>query len=115
VVDIAVGATSADFEVVLILSAVDQVDGDGLDDGHVLLTVDGSQAGKVIMEDHIEHPVETVLDAPMTANRVGRLFGAESLPRYWLTGLARLDSPEFAKTSGDLRCRGARPIVRKMM
>jgi hypothetical protein len=34
--------------------------------GHVLRTAAGAQAVEVFMEDHVEHPVQAVLDTPFT-------------------------------------------------
>lgn len=37
-------------------------------EGHVVWAIVGTQAGEIVMQDDIEHPVEPVLDAPMGAN-----------------------------------------------
>src|SRR3954453_16700704 len=48
-----------------------------LDDGHVGWPMTGSQAGEVIAEDDIEHPVQSVLDAPMSAHDASEAVDVE--------------------------------------
>ena len=54
-----------------------EVDGEVFDDGHVLRAVAGPQAGEIVAEDDIEHPMEPVFDAPMGAHRLGEGCGIE--------------------------------------
>jgi len=45
----------------------DEIDRERPDDGHVFRAVALSQAGLIVGEDDIEHPVQLVLYAPMAA------------------------------------------------
>ena len=54
----------------------DEIDGEMPDNGHVFRAVAFAQAGLVV-DGHVQHPMELVLDAPMAAHRLGRLFGGE--------------------------------------
>jgi len=55
----------------------DQVHGDVLGGGHVLRCIACSEAGKVVMEDDVEDPMEAVLDAPMGANGACESLGIQ--------------------------------------
>ena len=48
----------------------DDVEGDVAEHGEVVWAVVFSVAGVVLVHDHIEHPVEAILDAPMGAGDV---------------------------------------------
>ncbi len=45
------------------------------DDGEVLRAEAGAQAAEVVVEDDVEDPVETVLDAPVGGRGAGQEFG----------------------------------------
>ena len=47
------------------------------DDGHVLGSVSGSQAGAIVVEGDVEYPVECVLDLPVGSDGLGEGFGAQ--------------------------------------
>jgi len=47
------------------------------DSGHVLRSGAGSQAAEILVEHHVEDPVQTVLDMPMASHGVGEQFGVK--------------------------------------
>ena len=49
----------------------------GPDSGHVLRPGAGSQAAEILVEHHVEDPVQTVLDMPMASHGVGEQFGVK--------------------------------------
>jgi len=40
-------------------------------------SVTGAQASKVVVEDNVEHPTETILDPPVTPHHPREGFGVE--------------------------------------
>jgi hypothetical protein len=70
------GDFSAQLEASFVLSGSDEVDGEMCDDGHVLRAVAFSVTGLVFAKDHVQHPMQPVFDAPMTAY--------DPLPVVWL-------------------------------
>ena len=46
-----------------------EVHGHVLHGGHVLGAVAGAQPGEVVVEDHVQDPVQPVIDAPVSAQR----------------------------------------------
>lgn len=54
------------------LDGSDEVDGEVAGDGHIFGAMALSQAGLIVFEDDVEHPMEFVLDGPMAARRFGR-------------------------------------------
>ena len=57
------------------LGFLEQVEGDVPDDGEVLRTEAGPQPAQVVVKDHVKHPVEPVLDAPVGAGCAGQEHG----------------------------------------
>ena len=55
----------------------DEIDGHVLDDGHVLGSVAGAESRLVVTKDHVEHPVQSVLDPPVGADGAGEGGGVE--------------------------------------
>src|SRR5208337_1146401 len=53
---------------ILVFASSEHIEGDVLDDGEVEGGVVGTHAAFVVAEDHVEDPVETVFDHPMTAD-----------------------------------------------
>src|SRR5271157_4924930 len=53
---------------ILVFASSEHIEGDVLDDGEVEGGVVGTHAAFVVAEDHVEDPVETVFDHPMTAH-----------------------------------------------
>src|SRR6476620_2839262 len=47
------------------------------DDGHVLRPVASPESGKVFAEDHVQHPVQSVLHPPMGAHDACEAQGTE--------------------------------------
>jgi hypothetical protein len=76
-VGIQIGEFPASFEAVLVLWVADQVEVHVFDDGHVSWAVCGAEARKVVVEDDVEHPMETVLDAPVGSHGGGESLGLE--------------------------------------
>src|ERR1019366_1754819 len=65
----------------------------------------------ILVHDHVEHPVELVLDAPMAADDGVETFRREGLAEQIAAGLDRRSAVDLAG-SGDLSDRlQARPIV----
>ena len=56
-----------------VLWVTDQVD------GHVVGTVSGSQAGEVVVEDDVEHPMEAIFDVPVGAHGAGEIDASTTL------------------------------------
>ena len=75
VVWVQVWELAADLEAVPVLRISDEVQGPVLDDGHVSGAVVGPEPGEVVVEDDVEYPVETVLDVPVCADRLGEAAG----------------------------------------
>ncbi len=48
-----------------------------LDHGHVRGAVAHPELGQVVVEHHIEHPMQAVLNPPMAAHHAGKGFGIE--------------------------------------
>ena len=76
-VGIQIGEFPASFEAVLVLWVAAQVEVHVFDDGHVSWAVCGAEARKVVVEDDVEHPMETVLDAPVGSHGGGESLGLE--------------------------------------
>ena len=75
------GQFTADLEAFAWLGRAQQVHHHMADGGHVVRAVSGSQTREVLMEDDIQHPMQTVLDMPMAAHRVGELAASRSRSR----------------------------------
>src|SRR5215216_1002115 len=58
-------------------SCLEDVEGELSDDGEVVGAMILAGAAGVLVEQHIENPVEVVLDAPVGARDVEQLFGRE--------------------------------------
>ena len=71
------GDFSAEFDGALVLRVSHDVDGEVSDDGHVLGAMAFSDARQVFLEGDVEDPMEGVLDPPMGAHHLSRLFGRE--------------------------------------
>ena len=69
-VGIQIGEFPASFEAVLVLWVADQVEVHVFDDGHVSWAVCGAEARKVVVEDDVEHPMETPQWARTAAAKV---------------------------------------------
>ena len=72
VVEVLSGEFSSVFEACGWLRLSEDVHGHVFDPGHVFGAVAGPQADEVVMEDHIQNPVQAVLDVPMGAHRARR-------------------------------------------
>ena len=57
------------------------------DDGHVVGAMAGPQAGQVLLELDVEHPVELVFDAPVAAHDGVEALGREGLAEQIVAGL----------------------------
>ena len=53
-----------------VLDSAHEIDGKVSDDSHVFLAMAGSQAGLIVAEGDVEHPVQAVLDGPMIAGEL---------------------------------------------
>src|SRR5215207_3877370 len=62
------GALAAPLEASLIMGAAHEVEGEGAHDRHVLGPMPVAQARVVLAEEHIQHPMQAGLDAPMQAH-----------------------------------------------
>lgn len=51
-----------------ILGGFEAVDGHPFDQGHIPRAEAAADVGVIVAEDHVEHPVQRVLDAPVTAH-----------------------------------------------
>jgi len=60
-----------------VLGASQQVHGHVSDDRHVFGAEAGAQSGQIVMEDDVEHPMEAIFDAPVSAHGAGEVLGAE--------------------------------------
>jgi hypothetical protein len=58
--------------------ASQQVHGHVFDHGHVFGTETGAQSGEIVVEDHAQHPMEAIFDAPVSAHRAGEGLGAQA-------------------------------------
>src|SRR3546814_16075766 len=56
----------------------DLVEGQVPEDGEVFRSVVGAVAGGVLVEGHVEHPMEAVLDGPVGADGAGEAFRGEA-------------------------------------
>ena len=61
----------------LVLGAVQEIEGHVADGRHVLGTVSGPEAAEVLVGDDVEHPTQTVLDMPVLSDDKGKEFGIE--------------------------------------
>jgi hypothetical protein len=61
-----------------VVRGADEVEGEVADDGHVPGSVSLSEAGLVVAEDDVEHPMGAVLDPPMPADGLGGGGGGEA-------------------------------------
>jgi hypothetical protein len=75
------GEFSSGFKAVPVVGGSHQVEGKMSDDGHFFGSVTLAQARLIVVEDDIEHPMQSVFDAPMAADRLG-----EVLSRDWARG-----------------------------
>lgn len=80
---------AANLEAVAIFRMADEVHGHVFDHGHVVGAVAASQASEIVVRDHVEHPVEAVLDAPMGANGGGEGYGVEPRRRETIPSFPR--------------------------
>ncbi len=69
------GAFAPGFDGSLVFCRANEVDGEVSDGGHVSGAVAFTEAGQVLPEGDVEHPVELVLDAPVSAHGLGEGFG----------------------------------------
>ncbi len=58
----------------------DEVEGEVVDGAHVAGAVALPEAGLVVAEGDVEHPMQAVLDGPVLAHRLGRFGGGEQTP-----------------------------------
>ena len=54
-----------------------QVEGEMPDDGHFFDALTGSQPRLILVESHVDGPVQVVLDGPMDSHRVSQGFGRD--------------------------------------
>jgi hypothetical protein len=90
----------------------DQIKGEVADHGHILSSMTGTQARLVLVEGHIEGPVQVVFDAPMTSCTVGKGSSRECAGRdigslFCLDFVATLDAALDHGDGGELREAGA--------
>jgi len=67
VIEVPAGEVAVVFEAGDRFCSVHEIDGEVFDNGHVLRAVAGPQAGEIVAEDDIKHPMDPVFDAPMGA------------------------------------------------
>ena len=85
------------------LGLIEEVEGGVLDDGEVLRSEAASQPREIVVEDHVEDPVEPVLDAPVGAPGTGEQHGVGGQRRdiEMLGGLALAVALDLALDQGD--------------
>ena len=59
----------------LVLGLSDEIEGEVAHHGHVVSAVADPEAREVLFEGDVENPMNAVLDAPMTAHRIGESLG----------------------------------------
>jgi pyruvate/2-oxoglutarate dehydrogenase complex dihydrolipoamide dehydrogenase (E3) component len=78
VIGVEAGEFSPALEALAVLRASQQVHGHVFDHGHVFGTETGAQSGEIVVEDHAQHPMEAIFDAPVSAHRAGEGLGAQA-------------------------------------
>src|SRR4029077_4659066 len=71
------GPLSASLDGSVVLGLADEVEGEVAGDRHVSGTVSGAQAGLILVEGHVEGPVQVVLDGPVASHGLGEGLGGE--------------------------------------
>ena len=71
------GALAAVLQADRRLRLAQQIKREVLHDGHIFRAMAGPQAGEIVAEHHVEHPMQPVLDAPMAAHRARKRFNIE--------------------------------------
>jgi hypothetical protein len=54
-----------------VVAGTDEIDGEVSDDSHVSCSMSLAQAGLIVGEGDVEHPVKAVLDGPVAAHGLG--------------------------------------------
>src|SRR5450756_872894 len=68
-------------------------------------------SGLIFVHDHVEHPMELVLDAPMAAHDGIEAFRREGLAEEIAAGLDRRSTIDLAGSSDLSDCLQARPVM----
>src|SRR5665811_1403655 len=79
--------------------------------GQVLGTMILAVSGLIFVHDHVEHPMELVLDAPMAAHDVIEAFRREGLAEEIAAGLDRRSTIDLAGSSDLSDCLQALSLI----